>query len=85
MVIWMKSQARYIRGHIETQLAQAVAGGSNLALVAIPFLAVGRECLETALFLFGASKTTTPWETTIGGLLGLIVAITLGWFAGSDY
>ena len=80
MVIWMKSQARYIRGHLETQMAQAVAGGSNLALVAIPFLAVGREGLETALFLFSASKTATPAETFIGGLLGLMGAILLGWF-----
>ena len=80
MIIWMKSQARHIRGLLETQMEQAVAGGSTLALVAIPFLAVGREGLETALFLFGASKTATPAETIIGGLLGLTGAILLGWF-----
>ena len=80
MIIWMKSQARHMRGHLETQMEHALTGGSTLALVAIPFLAVGREGLETALFLFGASKTATPVETTIGGLLGLICAILLGWF-----
>lgn len=79
MIIWMKSQARYIRGQLETQLEQALMGGSALALVAVPFIAVGREGLETALLLFGASKTATPVETTVGGLLGLTVAITLGW------
>ena len=80
MIIWMKAQARHIRGHLETQMEQALAGGSSLALVAIPFLAVGREGLETALFLFSASKTATPVETTAGGILGLAVAIMLGWF-----
>ena len=80
MIIWMKGQAHHIRGHLETQMEQAITGGSTLALVAIPFLAVGREGLETALFLFGASNTATPAETTIGGLLGLTGAIILGWF-----
>jgi high-affinity iron transporter len=80
MIIWMKTQSRHIRGYLETQMEQAVAGGSTLALVAIPFLAVGREGLETALFLFSASKTATPAETIIGGLLGLAVAILMGWF-----
>jgi high-affinity iron transporter len=79
MIVWMKGQARNIRRNLEAQMEQAVAGGSSFALVAIPFLAVGREGLETALFLFGASKTATPVETTIGGMMGLAVAITLGW------
>ena len=78
MIIWMKSQARYIRGRLETQMEQALVGGSALALVAIPFLGVLREGLETALLLFGAYKTATPVETTIGGLLGLAMAIVLG-------
>jgi high-affinity iron transporter len=80
MIIWMKSQARYIRGQLENQMEQALMGGSALTLVTVPFIAVVREGLETALLLFGASNTTTPVETTIGGLLGLAVAIMLGWF-----
>jgi len=79
MIVWMKSQARLIRGQLETQMEQALIGGSGFAIVAIPFLAVGREGLETALFLFSASKTSTPADTTIGGFLGLAMAITLGW------
>jgi len=79
MIIWMKSQARYMRWQLESQMEQAITGGSTLALLAIPFLAVGREGLETVLFLFGASKTSTPYETGIGGLLGLVIAILLGW------
>ena len=80
MIIWMKAQAGHIRGQLETQLDQALMGGSGMALVAIPFLAVVREGLETSLFLFSASETATPVETTVGGLLGLAGALSLGWF-----
>ena len=80
MVIWMKGQARHIRGHLEAQIDQALTGGSYFALVSIPFLAVGREGLETALLLFGASKTASHLETAVGVILGLAVAVALGWF-----
>ena len=78
MIIWMKSQARHIRGELETKVEQAVARGSAFALASLAFLVVGREGLETALFLFSASKTATPAETAIGGILGLVAAIALG-------
>lgn len=78
MIIWMKSQARHIRGELETRVEEAAARGSQFALAALAFLAVGREGLETALFLFGASRTATPLEATLGGVLGLAIALALG-------
>jgi high-affinity iron transporter len=78
MVVWMKSQARQIRGNLEARVERAVAGGSALALASLAFLVVVREGLETALFLFGASNTASPAATTAGGLLGLAAAIVIG-------
>ncbi len=78
MIIWMNSQARHIRGELEARVEQVAARGSGLALSALAFLAVGREGLETALFIFGASRTATPLETTLGAILGLAVAVALG-------
>ena len=78
MVIWMKSQARAIRGEIEIKVERAVTGGSSLALAFLAFVLVVREGLETALFLFGASDTASPAATTIGGLLGLVIAVAIG-------
>lgn len=78
MIIWMKGQARHIRGELEARVEHAVTRGSELALAALAFLAVGREGLETALFLFGASRTATPLETTLGGVLGPAIALALG-------
>jgi high-affinity iron transporter len=46
---------------------------------------VGREGIETALFMFSAVKTSTPLQPIIGGLLGLAIALLMGYalFRGS--
>ena len=79
MVIWMKRQAVNIRGHLEAQVATAVAGGSAVALGLLAFVAVVREGLETALFMFAATRTATSAETLAGGILGLALAAALGY------
>ena len=78
MVVWMKSQARRIRGNLEARVERAANRGSELALASLAFLVVVREGLETALFLFSASNTASPVATTAGGLLGLAAAIAIG-------
>ena len=78
MVIWMKSQSRQLRGNLEARVEEAVSGGSGIALATLAFLVVVREGLETALFLLGASKTSSPLATTVGGVLGLVAAIIIG-------
>ncbi|WP_418605960.1 FTR1 family protein [Georgenia sp. SUBG003] len=43
-------------------------------------LAVGREGLETALFLWaGAQATGTSTRPLLGAVLGLALAVVLGW------
>lgn len=85
MILWMKRQAVTIRGHLERQIATALSVGSLLALAFIPFTAVLREGLETAVFLFAATRTVTPWESTVGASLGIIIAAALayGVYSGS--
>ena len=79
MVLWMARAARglssELRGRVDVALA---AGGWAVAVVAL--LAVGREGLETALFLWAAisaaGDTTAP---LLGAALGLATAVGLGW------
>src|SRR4051794_32629067 len=52
MLFWMRQQARSIGGALRTQVGEAVAAGGGLALAAVAFVAVAREGLESALFLF---------------------------------
>jgi high-affinity iron transporter len=81
MIFWMRRNAIRIKGHLQDKVDVAVASGSSLALGALAFLVVGREGLETALFLFSAFKAgaETPAVLTIlGALLGLALAAGLG-------
>ena len=47
MVFWMGSQARYLRGKLESKVDSAFATGSAVGLAAIAFFAVLREGLES--------------------------------------
>lgn len=55
MVLWMKKAAASISGELRSDLAQALeTGGPAVALLA--FLAVGREGVETALFMVATPR-----------------------------
>jgi len=78
MIFWMQAQSRFIRARLEAEVRQAIAGSSR-GLFGLAFIAVFREGVETALFLTAAAFTTTVGETVVGGLLGLMAAILVGW------
>src|SRR4051795_7123108 len=87
MVFWMARAARGLGRELRGQIDAAADGGRwSLAVVAV--LAVGREGLETALFLWAATKagtresvgTVTPtWEPLLGAALGIATAVVLGY------
>jgi high-affinity iron transporter len=82
MVFWMKKASRNLRGELHGRVDDALAvGGGALALVA--FIAVAREGLETALFLWSAIQSTSEGgsalSAVIGAVLGLATAVVLGW------
>jgi high-affinity iron transporter len=80
MVVWMRRHSRELKGVLETQAEQALLSGSVWALVAMAFLAVIREGLETAVFLLAAFQASTnPAATGIGAVLGVAVAVVLGY------
>lgn len=80
MVFWMRRTARHLRSELHGKLDAALRMGTG-ALVATAFLAVGREGLETALFVWAsvhAASDGTP-RPLIGVALGLATAVLLGW------
>ena len=79
MVFWMKRTARTLRDELHGKVDSAIMGGPiSLALVA--FFAVAREGLETALFIYTNFKTVgAASSATVGLILGLAVAIALGY------
>ncbi|WP_084125760.1 iron uptake transporter permease EfeU [Demequina sp. NBRC 110054] len=79
MIFWMGKTARHLKGHLEGQLDKAIAVGGG-AVITMSLLAVGREGLETSLFLWAgiqaAGSSTAP---IVGATLGLLTAVALGY------
>ena len=79
MIFWMRRTARFLKTELHDRLSSALAIGS-LALATTAFLAVGREGLETALFLWSAVQATGSTTAPLAGIvLGLAVATVLGY------
>ncbi|HSC92887.1 MAG TPA: FTR1 family protein [Gaiellaceae bacterium] len=79
MVFWMRRQARTIRRGLEAQVEAALVTGSAVGLGLVAFVGVLREGVETALFLFGAASGGDALVQTIGGIVGLGLAVVLGY------
>jgi high-affinity iron transporter len=83
MVFWMARHARGLSGELRGKIdIAAEAGRASLAVVAA--LAVGREGLETALFLWAATQAATgeggsSTSPLLGALLGILTAVAMGY------
>ncbi|MDH6577918.1 iron uptake transporter permease EfeU [Kitasatospora sp. MAP5-34] len=79
MVFWMRRSARNLSSEIREKVAAALAMGAG-TLVLTSFLAVGREGLETSLFLWSTIQTArSSTGPLIGAAVGLLLAIGLCW------
>jgi high-affinity iron transporter len=79
MVFWMQRAARGLRDELHGKVDSAVGAGS-LAIAVTAFVAVVREGLETALFIYTNFKTVgAASSATVGLILGLALAVALGY------
>ena len=78
MALWMKKQSRTIGSELRAQVDAALGKGSVTALVLLAATSVGREGLETVLFLFAGSTTSSGTSYILGGVLGFAVAAAIG-------
>lgn len=83
MVLWMKRAAASMSGELRNNMARALGTGS-LAVLTLAFFAVGREGVETALFMVGYAEAQTAWPL-IGLIIGVLLAAALayGMYAGA--
>ena len=88
MIFWMATAARTLASDLRRQVDTAAEGTWSLPLIAA--LAVGREGLETALFIWAATNAAAAQGAPssgplLGALLGLCVAVGLGYamYAGA--
>lgn len=80
MVFWMLRTAKGMRNELEGQLGDAIAG-SGWGIVLVGFLSVGREGLETALFIWATTRSSgsSPLLGLGAAVAGILVAAALGW------
>ncbi|MGV8920127.1 MAG: iron uptake transporter permease EfeU [Pseudomonas sp.] len=87
MVFWMRKVARSIKHELHASLEAALSTSKNqvYALIAMVFFAVAREGLETVFFLLAVFQQSEGPGAPIGALLGLILAIGIGFaiYSGS--
>ena len=79
MIFWMARHARHLKGELQGQLATALAS-SAAAIVVLGIISVGREGVETALFVW-ASITSSGQAVlgSIGALLGILASIVISY------
>lgn len=79
MIFWMGKTARHLKRHLEDGLERALSMGKG-AIIAMALLAVGREGLETALFLWAGIEAAGSTSVPItGAVLGIATAVALGY------
>jgi high-affinity iron transporter len=80
MIFWMRSTARTIAAELRGKLSDALSIGP-IAVGVMALLAVGREGLETMAFFYANVRTaeTGPDQPLIGFIIGITVAVALGW------
>ncbi|HTP07846.1 MAG TPA: FTR1 family protein [Anaerolineae bacterium] len=84
MIFWMQKQGRQIQKGLETEVREALSSGQTAVLFSVAFFAVLREGIELALFLTAVNFSApvvgeAPILGWLGGVLGLIAAIVIGW------
>lgn len=79
MIFWMGRNARELKTQLHSRLDAAVAG-MGMGIVVLGFVAVAREGVETALFVWAnVSASDEPVLGTIGALLGIVTSIAIAW------
>lgn len=83
MVLWMRRASGSLSSGLRAGMSRALDTGP-LAVLALAFLAVGREGAETALFMVGYAEAETTWPL-VGLLIGVAIAaaIAYGMYAGA--
>lgn len=79
MIFWMAKTARSLKANLETSMAAALTK-SVWSIVGVAFIAVAREGVETALFVWASIKTSgEEIPALLAVLAGIGIAIFLGW------
>ncbi len=77
MTFWMRRHSRNMGRELRVRISGVVSGGSGFALALIAFVTVGREAIETVIFLLAIAYQSSPLQLVIGAVIGLGVALSV--------
>ncbi|MET0456758.1 MAG: iron uptake transporter permease EfeU [Mycobacterium sp.] len=77
MILWMRKVSASMSGRLRGDMAKALEAGA-FAVLSLSFLAVGREGVETALFMVGFAEAKTLWPLT-GLIIGVLIAVAIAY------
>lgn len=79
MIFWMARHSRALKGELQSKLDAALAG-TGMGIVVVGFVSVGREGVETALFIWASvSSTGNAVLGTIGAVLGIVLSVVIAY------
>jgi len=79
MIFWMAQHSRGLKGELQSKLDAAIAG-TGMGIVVVGFVSVGREGVETALFIWASvSSTGNAVVGTIGAVLGILASVVIAY------
>ena len=91
MILWMNTNARSMKDSLESSAQSSLSSGGEKAMAGMAFLAIIKEGFETAVFLlavFQASSAGSEWLGIVGALLGVLIAVAVGYliyFGGARF
>lgn len=79
MTLWMNRQGKNMKQHLNARMEDAVTAGSTWAIAGIAFLTVGREGLETVVFMIAIAFHTGAVGLSLGALVGIMFGLGLSY------
>ncbi|QQE77060.1 FTR1 family protein [Alicyclobacillus sp. SO9] len=80
MTLWMKKQGRHLKSELHSKMDAAIQSGSVFAIALIAFITVGREGLETVVFMIAIAFHARPLYLAVGGVMGTVSGLVLSYF-----
>lgn len=79
MSFWMKRESRGMRRHLESGLGRALNQSSKWSVLLVSGVTVGREGLETMVFMLALGFQSRPGWLWLGALVGLLLGLLISY------